>query len=734
MCEWIRFIILFLVIIFFAPMASASALDVDGTSVPPPRWEELPDLDSDNNAKSSSSGNNKTVAERSGGYFINSATQGFTNLTPEALKSQAESYLQNQLTSSAQSYLDAALSPYGKLRTTLSVNDKGDFDGSTLDYFVPLYDNQSTLLFSQLSMQRKEDRTIGNIGLGVRQNVGQWLLGGNSFYDYDFTRGHRRLGLGGEAWTDYLKLSANYYHPLSQWRDSPDFAFYEERPARGWDVRAETWLPFYPQLGGKIVYEQYYGDEVALMGKDNLQKDPHAVTLGVNYTPVPMITVGADYKAGTGDSTDLSVNAALTYQFGAPLAAQLDPDNVSVQRSLMGSRHDFVDRNNFIILEYREKDPLDVSLWLKASAANTHPECVIQDTSESAIGLEKCQWTINALINHRYKIIAASWQAKNNAQRTLVMPVVKANMLTEGNNNSWNLVLPAWVNGSTEAERTALNSWKVRMTLEDEKGNRQNSGIVEIVVQQGRKIELIVDNIADPDRHDHSHAASAVADGHDGVVMDLALTDAFGDTTDSKGNTLEDKTMSPQLYDSHDKKVTLASAPCTTEKPCVFIASRDEKAGTVTLSSTLPGRFHWKAKEEVYGDSNYVDVTFTNAANGQLNALIYQTNTESPVNLIGNEKSHPALNHTYRFLLWRDKNKDGVFQMSEQLTREEMAAYDYQWVFTGQSAHEHTGAQPNTNNEDLQLPATNKEAAERFGASVQDGVQGYGISVTYQQK
>ncbi len=42
-------------------------------------------------------------------------------------------------------------------------------------------------------------------------------------------------------------------------------------------------------------------------------------------------------------------------------------------------------------------------LWLKADATNEHPECVIKDTPEAAVGLEKCKWTINALINHHYK-------------------------------------------------------------------------------------------------------------------------------------------------------------------------------------------------------------------------------------------------------------------------------------------------------------------------------------------
>lgn len=689
--------------------------------------DTLPDLSSDAAEKEEQESKGQSFKEKGADYITNSATQGFENLTPEALESQARSYLQNQITSSAQSYLEGAMSPYGKVRTSLSIGEGGDLEGSSLDYFIPWYDNESTVVFSQLSTQRKEDRTIGNLGFGIRQNVGSWLLGGNLFYDYDFTRGHRRLGLGTESWTDYLKLAANYYHPLSDWKDSEDFDFYEERPARGWDLRAESWLPFYPQIGGKLVYEQYYGDEVALFGTDNLQKNPHAVTVGLNYTPVPMVTLGADYKAGTGDNNDLNVNATVTYQLGTPLAAQLDPENVKIQRSLMGSRTDFVDRNNFIVLEYREKDPLDVTLWLKADSTNEHPECVIEDTPEAAVGLEKCKWTVNALINHHYKIISASWQAKNNAARTLVMPVVKADALTEGNNNSWNLVLPAWVNADTEAQRTALNTWKVRMTLEDEKGNKQNSGVVEITIQQDRKIELIVDNIADTDRSDHSHEASAQADGEDGVVMDLLITDSFGDE-------LADDAVTPELYDSNDKRVTLVQEPCTTETPCVFIASRDKEAGTVTLSSTQPGTFRWKAKADAYGDSNYVDVTFIGDDLSALNALIYQVKATNPVNLIGKEDKHLTVNNAYRFLLWRDKNKDKVFQMSEQLTEEEMALYDYQWEFTGQSTNGHTGALANTSNEDLVLPATNKEAAQRFTANEEDGVQGYGIRVTYSQK
>lgn len=135
----------------------------------------------------------------------------------------------------------------------------------------------------------------------------------------------------------------------------------------------------------------------------------------MSYTPIPLFTVGADYKAGTGDNTDLSVTASMTYQFGTPLTAQLDPENVKTQHSLAGSRTDFVDRNNFIILEYREKDPLDVTLWLKADETNENPECVIQDKPEAGIGTENASGRSTLSL-----IIATKLLPHHGRQRTML--------------------------------------------------------------------------------------------------------------------------------------------------------------------------------------------------------------------------------------------------------------------------------------------------------------------------
>ena len=83
--------------------------------------ESLPDLGSQTAQQDEQTNKGKSLKERGADYVINSATQGFENLTPEALESQARSYLQSQITSTAQSYIEDTLSPYGKVRSNLSI-------------------------------------------------------------------------------------------------------------------------------------------------------------------------------------------------------------------------------------------------------------------------------------------------------------------------------------------------------------------------------------------------------------------------------------------------------------------------------------------------------------------------------------------------------------------------------------------------------------------------------------
>ncbi|HCM9674289.1 TPA: inverse autotransporter beta domain-containing protein [Enterobacter roggenkampii] len=95
-----------------------------------------------------------------------------------------------------------------------------------------------------------------------------------------------------------MKIGTNSYYRITNWKNSPDLEGYEERPANGWDVRAQDWLPSYPQFGARMTYEQFYGDNVALFGKDKRQKNPQSITAGFNYPPVPLLTVSAKHRHG----------------------------------------------------------------------------------------------------------------------------------------------------------------------------------------------------------------------------------------------------------------------------------------------------------------------------------------------------------------------------------------------------------------------------------------------------
>ncbi|EIH8188488.1 Ig-like domain-containing protein, partial [Escherichia coli] len=217
--------------------------------------------------------------------------------------------------------------------------------------------------FSQHTLHRTDDRTQTNHGIGWRYFTPSWMSGVNMFIDHDLTRYHTRTGMGVEYWRNYLKLSGNGYLRLSNWRSAPELDNdYEARPANGWDLRAEGWLPAWPQLGGKLVYEQYYGDEVALFGKYERQNDPHAITAGLSYTPVPLISFSAEQRQGKQGENDTRIGMELTLQPGHSLQKQLDPAEVAARRSLVGSRYDLVDRNNNIVLEYRKKELVRLTL------------------------------------------------------------------------------------------------------------------------------------------------------------------------------------------------------------------------------------------------------------------------------------------------------------------------------------------------------------------------------------
>ncbi|WP_289994007.1 inverse autotransporter beta domain-containing protein [Photorhabdus laumondii] len=278
---------------------------------------------------------------------------GLLNSDPKKL---AQDYIVNKLNSQITSNTQKWLSQFGTAKINLNVDHRGRLDESSVDLLVPFYDDKDHwLVYSQYGYRHKDSRDTVNLGIGTRLFINNWMYGANTFYDNDLTGNNSRFSLGGELWTNYLKMSANAYFRLSDWHNSRDLVNYYERPANGYDLIADMYLPSMPSLGAKIKYEQYFGDNVALFGKNKRQKDPYAATIGVNYTPIPLITAGIDYKLGKEGKSDGIFSFNVNYRFGVPLSEQLSPENVSSLRSLAGSRYDLVERNNNIILNYLKK-------------------------------------------------------------------------------------------------------------------------------------------------------------------------------------------------------------------------------------------------------------------------------------------------------------------------------------------------------------------------------------------
>ncbi len=346
------------------------------------------------------------------------------------------------------------LSRFGTARITLGVDEDFSLKNSQFDFLHPWYETPDNLFFSQHTLHRTDERTQINNGLGWRHFTPTWMSGINFFFDHDLSRYHSRAGIGAEYWRDYLKLSSNGYLRLTNWRSAPELDNdYEARPANGWDVRAEGWLPAWPHLGGKLVYEQYYGDEVALFDKDDRQSNPHAITAGLNYTPFPLMTFSAEQRQGKQGENDTRFAVDFTWQPGSAMQKQLDPNEVAARRSLAGSRYDLVDRNNNIVLKYRKKELVRLTL--------TDPVTGKSGEVKSLVSSLQTKYALKG-----YNVEATALEAAGGKVVTTGKDIL--------------VTLPGYRFTSTPETD---NTWPIEVTAEDVKGNLSNREQSMVVVQ-----------------------------------------------------------------------------------------------------------------------------------------------------------------------------------------------------------------------------------------------------------
>lgn len=386
---------------------------------------------------------------------IASTSQQIGSLLAEDMNSeQAANMARGWASSQASGAMTDWLSRFGTARITLGVDEDFSLKNSQFDFLHPWYETPDNLFFSQHTLHRTDERTQINNGLGWRHFTPTWMSGINFFFDHDLSRYHSRAGIGAEYWRDYLKLSSNGYLRLTNWRSAPELDNdYEARPANGWDVRAEGWLPAWLHLGGKLVYEQYYGDEVALFDKDDRQSNPHAITAGLNYTPFPLMTFSAEQRQGKQGENDTRFAVDFTWQPGSAMQKQLDPNEVAARRSLAGSRYDLVDRNNNIVLEYRKKELVRLTL--------TDPVTGKSGEVKSLVSSLQTKYALKG-----YNVEATTLEAAGGKVVTTGKDIL--------------VTLPPYRFTSTPETD---NTWPIEVTAEDVKGNFSNREQSMVVVQ-----------------------------------------------------------------------------------------------------------------------------------------------------------------------------------------------------------------------------------------------------------
>lgn len=290
----------------------------------------------------------------------NVAVAAFTAQPGRMVASQprqlAAPVLINHLAKKSQQWLNQ----WGEAEIALQGSRSDRLQGN-VGMLLPLQQSSQQLLFTQGGWHRDQEGTLLSLGIGQR-----WFYsadsywGYNLFYDHRRHGQHQRLGLGVEQRHSSLIWNLNGYLPLSPRRLVANRADWV-RPARGIDLHLQYQPPQQPHWQVNLTTERYFGT-IPAVRDHTLQRNPTAVTLGVAYTPLPLVTAGYGFKLGSGRQRSHQLQLTLHYQLGVPLAHQLDPQQVAATHSVDRNRLALVQRNFRMVLQQQPNDEIQLAL------------------------------------------------------------------------------------------------------------------------------------------------------------------------------------------------------------------------------------------------------------------------------------------------------------------------------------------------------------------------------------
>ncbi|EFJ5916512.1 inverse autotransporter adhesin-like protein YeeJ [Escherichia coli] len=165
------------------------------------------------------------------------------------------------------------------------------------------------------------------------------------------------------------------------------------------------------------------------------------------------MTFSAEQRQGKQGENDTRFAVDFTCQPGSAMQKQLDPNEVAARRSLAGSRYDLVDRNNNIVLEYRKKELVRLTL--------TDPVTGKSGEVKSLVSSLQTKYALKG-----YNVEATALEAAGGKVVTTGKDIL--------------VTLPGYRFTSTPETD---NTWPIEVTAEDVKGNLSNREQSMVVVQ-----------------------------------------------------------------------------------------------------------------------------------------------------------------------------------------------------------------------------------------------------------
>ena len=217
----------------------------------------------------------------------------------------------------------------------------------------PLYQdaNKQNTFFIQASQLRYDMldkfRDTSNVGLGYRRLLfdNQMLVGINAFYDHEWTYGHQRASIGGEAKWAMLDFSTNWYKAISGDKLIDAANAITERAMGGWDAEIRSQVPFLPWM--QVAVQRY---EWKSEWADN--------TKGWSYSASADITQNLSIEAGWKRDNYNSSSGFAKFVFRlartdrpAMLSDKVVSNNAFEQRDMRVYTLDKVRRENRIMVE-----------------------------------------------------------------------------------------------------------------------------------------------------------------------------------------------------------------------------------------------------------------------------------------------------------------------------------------------------------------------------------------------